>query len=201
MLINNARGDELLNSKSEITRGGKIPRLVVMVGDKECGEFDYPSQDVEEPELDYLNVTVRDPPAKTLQSKRQGEKGLKQILIQPMLKKIKLVECVSKRKRNDPSAGDERENIFIDHRSESKDPSRSNSESGTLSQISNCKALEGNHTDVNDRGIGNLNGSSHESESKDPSQNISESGALSQIPNCNALGNDIITNIGTRYGS
>ena len=42
VLINNARGGELLNSKSEMTRGGKIPRLVIMVGDKEvhnnCGE-------------------------------------------------------------------------------------------------------------------------------------------------------------------
>ena len=35
VLINNARGGELLNSKSEMTRGGKIPRLVIMVGDKE----------------------------------------------------------------------------------------------------------------------------------------------------------------------
>ena len=35
VLINNARGGELLNSKSKITRGGKIPRLVFMVGDKE----------------------------------------------------------------------------------------------------------------------------------------------------------------------
>ena len=35
VLINNARGGELLNSKSEMTRGEKIPRLVIMVGDKE----------------------------------------------------------------------------------------------------------------------------------------------------------------------
>ena len=35
VLINNARGGEILNSKSEMTRGGKIPRLVIMVGDKE----------------------------------------------------------------------------------------------------------------------------------------------------------------------
>ena len=81
--------------------------LVVMVGDKECGKFEWPSQDVvEQPELDYLNETVRKPPAKTLQSKRQGDYGLKQTLIQPMLKKIKLVECVSKRKRDDPTVGE-----------------------------------------------------------------------------------------------
>ena len=35
VLINNARGGELLNFKSEMTRVGKIPRLVIMVGDKE----------------------------------------------------------------------------------------------------------------------------------------------------------------------
>ena len=35
VLINNARGGELLNSKLEMTRGGKIPCLVIMVADKE----------------------------------------------------------------------------------------------------------------------------------------------------------------------
>ena len=35
VLINNARCGELLNSRSEMTRGGEIPRLVIMVGDKE----------------------------------------------------------------------------------------------------------------------------------------------------------------------
>ena len=203
ILINNARGDELLNSKSEITRGGKIPRLVVMVGDKECGKFECPSQDVvEESELDYLNVTVRKPPAKTLQSKRQGEYGLKQTLIQPMLKKIKLVECVSKRKRDDPSAGEEKEIIRdgIDHKSESKDSSQKISESGILSQISNCNALEGNYTDVATRvDITTGNDVGQESEPKDPSRNISESGVLSQIPNCKALGT-CMTNVGTKTG-
>ena len=35
ILINNARGGELLNSKEEMTRRGKIPCLVIMVGEKE----------------------------------------------------------------------------------------------------------------------------------------------------------------------
>ena len=35
VLINDTRGVELLNFKSEMTRGGKIPHLVIMVGDKE----------------------------------------------------------------------------------------------------------------------------------------------------------------------
>ena len=35
VLINNARGGEILNSKSEMTRGWKRPRLVIMVRDKE----------------------------------------------------------------------------------------------------------------------------------------------------------------------
>ena len=34
-MINNAMGGELLNSKSEMKRGGKIPQLVIMVGDNE----------------------------------------------------------------------------------------------------------------------------------------------------------------------
>ena len=33
--INNAMGGELLNSKSKMTRGGKIPCLVIMFGEKE----------------------------------------------------------------------------------------------------------------------------------------------------------------------
>ena len=34
VLINNTRGGELLNSKSERKRGGKIPRHVIIVGTK-----------------------------------------------------------------------------------------------------------------------------------------------------------------------
>ena len=45
--------------------------------------------------------------ATTLKSKSQVENELKQTLIQPMLKKIELVECVSERKRFDPPTGND----------------------------------------------------------------------------------------------
>ena len=100
VLINNANGNELLNSKSEITRGGKIPRLVVMVGDKESGNSNHDSfSDVDLIVHCPVSETNRRTSAKTVSTKRQGEKSLKQTLIQPMLKKLKLDEDVSKRKR------------------------------------------------------------------------------------------------------
>ena len=61
VLINNARGGELLNSKSEMTRGGKIP-LVIMVRDKEIhnnvGERKQVESDTQESSPEVIPVCV-----------------------------------------------------------------------------------------------------------------------------------------------
>ena len=66
VLINNALKGELLNSKSEITRGGEIPRLVVMVGDRESKgtDSDKHKLDPESTPLDTVSETVKRAPVK-----------------------------------------------------------------------------------------------------------------------------------------
>jgi hypothetical protein len=105
-------GGGILNSKSEITRGGKIPRLVIMVGDKLIGEpsisnpesepDSYSSPDTVESSLgEFVSDSVRRTPAITFSShsKRLGQDGLKQSLIQPLLKRMKMTGNLAKRKR------------------------------------------------------------------------------------------------------
>ena len=71
-----------------------------MVGDKESGNSNHDSvSDVDLIVYCPVSETNRRTSAKTVSTKRQGEKRLKQTLIQPMLKKLKLEEDVSKRKR------------------------------------------------------------------------------------------------------
>ena len=113
VLINNALEGELLNSKSEITRGGKIPRLVVMVGDKESKgtDSDKHKLDPESPPLDTVCETVKRASAKTVTSKRQSQDGLKQALIQPLMKKLRLADNTSKRKRLESKSEDFEEDM------------------------------------------------------------------------------------------
>jgi hypothetical protein len=108
VLINNALEGELLNSKSEITRGGKIPRLVVMVGDKESKGTDSKSHelDLESIPLETVSGTVKRASVKTVTSKRQSQDGLKQVLIQPLMKKLRLADDTLKRKRLESKSED-----------------------------------------------------------------------------------------------
>ena len=53
VLFNIATREELLNSKSEITSGGEIPRLVIMVGDKEISSNCSKRLPVQPDTLDY----------------------------------------------------------------------------------------------------------------------------------------------------
>merc|ERR1711940_49846 len=108
VLINNALEGELLNSKSEITRGGEIPRLVVMVGDKEYKGTDSKSHelDLESIPLETVSGTVKRASVKTVTSKRQSQDGLKQVLIQPLMKKLRLADDTLKRKRLESKSED-----------------------------------------------------------------------------------------------
>ena len=99
---------ELLNSKSEITRGGEIPRLVVLVGDKVSKGTDSDSHELD-PEsipLETVTETVKRASVKTVSSKRQSQDGLKQVLIQPLMKKLRLADDTLKRKRLESKSED-----------------------------------------------------------------------------------------------
>jgi hypothetical protein len=113
VLINNALEGELLNSKSEITRGGKIPRLVVMVGDRESKgtDSDKHKPDPESTPLDTVSETVKRAAVKTVTSKRQSQDGLKQVLIQPLMKKLRLADNTFKRKRLESKSEDVEEDM------------------------------------------------------------------------------------------
>ena len=96
-MINNAKGR---NSRSEMTRGGKIPRLVIMVGDKEvhniCSERRQEDPDTFESSPEIVTVSVG------CNSKIvSAGKRMVQTLISEIANKMKMSSNIAKRKREE----------------------------------------------------------------------------------------------------
>jgi hypothetical protein len=72
-----------------------------MVGDRESKgtDSDKHKPDTESTPLDNVSETVKRAAVKTVTSKRQSQDGLNQVLIQPLMKKLRLADNTFKRKR------------------------------------------------------------------------------------------------------
>ena len=91
---------EITNSKSKMTRGGKIPRLVIMVGDKEVHSNCSERTPVQPDTLEYSPEIVPDSFRRQSTIIPSGKRMVPP-LISVVAKKMKMSSNIAKRKREE----------------------------------------------------------------------------------------------------